>query len=286
MFASLALLMAAENGVHWILLSAAVELHAPMARSAVTAAAASFVRMFSFIMATLTSLALKIHTFQVARLLESGWMIRRIFGASKFNEFVAGGDFGNEGEEFVGRDVGGAGGGDKDAVGAEPWKGGGGELAIGAKCSGFFGCAFGEGGRVENDEFELARGFLGEPFEGVGLDGFVGCGDGWVEREVAAGAFEGVGANVEVGDGFGVAARGVEAEAAAEAEGVEDVAIAGESFDDLTVLALVEEKAGFLAAEDVGFEANVVLAKDDGAVEGRAMEDFGAVGKIAALTED
>jgi hypothetical protein len=178
-------------------------------------------------------------------------------------------------------DVGGAGSGEEEASIADAVESEAGEAVVGLDGSGAFGFAFGHGGWIEDDGVEGFAGCAGEPFERVGLDLMVGsAGDGGevaVEVEVAAGGGEGVWGDVEVGHRAGPAAGGVDGETAGEAEHVEDIAAAGEGADAAAVVALVEEEAGFLALDDVGFEAEAVFEEDDRR-GGVVSEEIGAVG--------
>src|ERR1041384_2232512 len=124
------------------------------------------------------------------------------------------------------------------------------EFFVGANSAGAFGLAFGEGRRVEDDQIKRALFVGGEPIESVRLHALVAAlrdgRIGLVERKIPFGAGESVRADVEVGDGRGAAARRVKREPAGKAEGVQNAAAFGERFDRSTILALVQEEAGFL----------------------------------------
>ena len=196
-------------------------------------------------------------------------MVRGVGGRP---EFAGVGEGAADGvEEFVGGDVSGAGRAEEETAAADVAGGGDGEFVIGGDGVGAVGFAASEGWGVDDGGVERVLG-VGEPLEGVGLDGVaLAVGDGWIvliEGEVAVAGGEGVAADVDVGDRASAAAGGLEGEAAGEAEGVEDVGTGGEAGEAATVFALIEVEAGFLAFEDLGFEAEIVFEEDD---------DFGAI---------
>src|SRR4051812_911258 len=95
-----------------------------------------------------------------------------------------------------------------------------------------------------------------------------------VEFEIAIRAGEGVRADIEVRDAAGAAASRVNGKAAGETERIENVAPMREGFDVLAIFALIEKKSGLLAANHIGFEAQTILEKLNGAVGHGAGEDF------------
>lgn len=231
--------------------------------------------------------------FEVGGFGEGGGVVRGVGGRP---EFAGVGEGAADGvEEFVGGDVSGAGRAEEETATADVAGGGDGEFVIGGDGVGAVGFAACEGWGVDDGGVERVLG-VGEPLEGVGLDGVaLAVGDGGIvliEGEIAVAGGEGVAADVDVGDRAGAAAGGLEGEAAGEAEGVEDVGSGGEAGEAAAVFALIEVEAGFLAFEDLGFEAEIVFEEDDDLGAIAVADAFGDVGGgeggggVAAETED
>jgi hypothetical protein len=152
------------------------------------------------------------------------------------------------------------------------------------------GAVAGEGGRIEDDEVETRDDafvrFHGggglqpvehvDGLEGAGLVHLVGFG-------VAFGGGDGIRALIEQVDVAGTGARGVQAEAAEEAEAIEDVATFRKGGHGLVVGLLVEIHAGLMAADEVGLKFQVVEVYGDFAVgfTGEQAVGFGEAFKFA-----
>lgn len=248
---------------------------------------------------------------------EQDGVVERLGAAVEDAEGAAGveGGGGDGLQEHAFADVVGAGAGDEHAAAVEQAEGAEIDVLIAGERFLHGAAGFREGGRVEDDGVEAAVGLgvLCEELEDVGfapLDvvDFVGGG-------VFPGAVEGGRGGIESFDAIGAAGE-VEGEAAGGTETVEDLA-AREALGGEVVLALVEEGAGFLAAEEIDvpveaveldlvrgrefavdelffereafeFADGDVVAEDDGAglEEGfQRVEDGGACG-VHALVEE
>ena len=91
-----------------------------------------------------------------------------------------------------------------------------------------------------------------------------------VQRKIAFGGVQRVGADIEVGHRLGAATRGVNGEAAGEAEGIQHAPSLCEQFHFAPVFPLVEEKSCLLTAQDIGFEADAIFREDHRAIRGGA----------------
>ena len=203
-------------------------------------------------------------------------------------------------EEELGIDMVRAAEGGKGAADFQKLEGAEMDLFVAAQGIGHGGAVAGEGGGVEDDKVEpgddafvgLDGGVVLEPVEDVdGVEG--GVGGEAVAGGVALGGGDGIGALVEEMDVRGAGAGGVEAEAAEEAEAVEDLAASGEAGDGFVIGLLVEVHAGFVAADEVGLELEAVEVHGDGAVEGAEEEAAGfgeafefAGAHVAAFEDD
>src|SRR5581483_1562286 len=221
----------------------------------------------------------EIDRLEVFGFLERGWVIGRMACGLEFVEFAPAlsGGAPDGIEEFTCAHVRRTGGRHQHTLGIERSNSEGSKTLVGSNGTGAFQFAFRERGRIENDQIE-ALGFVAEPIERVGLDGFMRapCDHrvGLVEAKVAFGSLERVSADVEVGDGFGAAAGCVQREAAREAESIQDRAPGSKCLDAAPILALIEKETRFLAAQDVGFESQAGLKEDYRGIQRAAPQDL------------
>jgi glycosyltransferase involved in cell wall biosynthesis len=163
--------------------------------------------------------------------------------------------------EGLGADLAGAGGAGEQTAGRDHAQGEGVEARVGALGGEAALLAFGEAGRVEDDEVEAAAfAAIGlEQLEAVAGDEAVPVCVEAAERDVGGRGGSEATPDVDALDRVGAAAQGVEREAPGVREAVEHAAARAERLDEAPVLALVEEEAGFLADVQVGLEAQPVL---------------------------
>ena len=138
--------------------------------------------------------------------------------------------------------------------------------------------SLGQRRRIKNHQIEFLFGRHGEPLKSIGLNCFM-CATSdrrsrLVEAENTLGAFKGVGADVEIRHGTGAPARGVEREAAGKTEGVQDVAVFGESFDVSAIFALIKKEAGFLTAQNVCLKAEPAFQKYGRTIKRRSSQNL------------
>jgi len=181
---------------------------------------------------------------------------------------------GDDGFEFGEADVVGAGAGDEQSAGAEHFEGAEVELFIAAECALDGALAFGEGGRIDDDDVPVVFGFgpVAEELEGIGLDPVNRAGEqGAVGFQVALGDLKGGARGVDAGD-LGADLGEVEGESSlvgADVKGLTgELQGAGPLGRGAVIFTLVKERAGFLPGVGIEEEAEAVEVERGGCLRG------------------
>ena len=84
-------------------------------------------------------------------------------------------------------------------------------------------------------------------------------GERWVQGKIPRRTVERMPADIEIRHRPGATPRGIEGEAAGEAENVEDIPPLGQRLDAGAIVALIQEKTGLLPMQHRRFEADPVF---------------------------
>ena len=206
----------------------------------------------------------------------------------------------DDGLEVIVRDGLGAGEGEEEAAGLDLLEGLAVEVAVSFDALLLHLVVLGEGGRVEHDKVVTDIGGVLEKVKDVLGEGSVALEQPGVEGgDITFHVGDGLLGYIDGIDADGAAGEGIAGESAGIAEEIEHASAGGVLADKLSVVALVEEKAGLLPARDVDMEGHAVLAHShlaeraiqqtiDGDVSGDFREGGGAlvIDGAEAVAED